>query len=110
VVEAAQAAADAVRSRSAIGLRDNGNVPVICLTCQNVFRGQIIHAGDPILLCMGLFLIFCPSGWQSRFDAGKAGRAGRFGASAVWISCRQGRNAGGSAHEEKVTLQCGLCS
>jgi hypothetical protein len=31
---------------------------VICPTCQNVFRGQGIHAGDASLLCMGLFSIF----------------------------------------------------
>jgi hypothetical protein len=37
---------------------DDAIVPVICPTCQNVFRGQNIHAGDPMLLCMGLFSIF----------------------------------------------------
>jgi hypothetical protein len=41
-------------------LRDDGIVPLICPTCQNVFAGfaQSIHASDHLLLCMGLFSIF----------------------------------------------------
>jgi hypothetical protein len=40
--------------------RDDGIVPLICLTCQNVFAGfaQTIHASDHLLLCMGLFSTF----------------------------------------------------
>ena len=41
-------------------LRDDGMVPLICPTCQNVFAGlaQSIHAATTVLLCMGLFSIF----------------------------------------------------
>jgi hypothetical protein len=41
-------------------LRDDAIVPLICPTCQNVFAGiaESIHAGDTMLLCMGLFSIF----------------------------------------------------
>ena len=41
-------------------LRDDGIVPPIRPTCQNVFAGfaQSIHASDTTLLCMGLFSIF----------------------------------------------------
>jgi hypothetical protein len=46
------------------------------------FAGKSSMPATPILLCMGLFSIFCPSGWQSRFDA--AGRASRFGVLGVW--------------------------
>jgi hypothetical protein len=37
-------------------LRDDAGVPLICPTCQIAF--QSIHAGDCLLLCMGLFSIF----------------------------------------------------
>ena len=39
-------------------LRDDPIMPVIGPTCQNIFAGQGIHAGDPRYLCMGLFSIF----------------------------------------------------
>jgi hypothetical protein len=40
--------------------RDDGIVPLICPTCQNVFAGiaQSIQAATTMLLCMGLFSIF----------------------------------------------------
>jgi hypothetical protein len=45
--------------------RDDVIVPVICPTCQNVFKGKMFlrfgqntHAGGKMLLCMGLFSIF----------------------------------------------------
>jgi hypothetical protein len=34
-------------------LRDDGNVPLICPTCQNVFCRQAPHASDPFV-CKGL--------------------------------------------------------
>jgi hypothetical protein len=37
---------------------ENGVLPLICPTCQNVFAGRNIDAGDTGLLCMGLFSIF----------------------------------------------------
>ena len=43
-----------------IKLRDDGIVPLICPTCQNVFAGPL-NASVPataMLLCMGLFSIF----------------------------------------------------
>jgi hypothetical protein len=40
--------------------RDDGIVPLICPTCQNVFAqiAQSIQAATTMLLCMGLFSIF----------------------------------------------------
>ncbi len=43
--------------------RDGGHVPVICPTCQNVFRGPASTPAPPFFsrgcfLCMGLFSIF----------------------------------------------------
>jgi hypothetical protein len=38
--------------------RENGFVPLICPTCQNVFAASDGHGGDPRLLCMGLFSMF----------------------------------------------------
>ena len=43
--------------------RDDGNVPVICPTCQNVFSGEISMPATPLFsrgsfLCMGLFSMF----------------------------------------------------
>jgi hypothetical protein len=38
-------------------LRDDGIVPLICPTCQNVFMGKVPRQ-RPMLLCMGLFSIF----------------------------------------------------
>jgi hypothetical protein len=40
--------------------RDDGIVPLICPTCQNILAEspKSIHAGDHSLLCMGLFSIF----------------------------------------------------
>jgi hypothetical protein len=48
------------RAMGVLQLRDDTVVPLICPTCQNVFAGiaQSIHAGDHLLLCMGLFSIF----------------------------------------------------
>ena len=44
----------------AFKLRDDVIVPLICPTCQNVFRkvAPSTHAGGHRLLCMGLFSIF----------------------------------------------------
>ncbi len=41
-------------------LRDDGIVPLICPTCQNVFEGSLKASMPAIamLLCMGLFSIF----------------------------------------------------
>jgi hypothetical protein len=39
-------------------LRDDGMVPLICPTCQNVFAGKASMPATPLLLCMGLFSIF----------------------------------------------------
>jgi hypothetical protein len=39
-------------------LRDDGMVPLICPTCQNVFAGKASMPAPPLLLCMGLFSIF----------------------------------------------------
>jgi hypothetical protein len=38
--------------------RDDGMVPLICPSCQNVFAGKASMPATPLLLCMGLFSIF----------------------------------------------------
>jgi hypothetical protein len=54
-------------------LRDHLDVPVICPTCQNIFRGQGIPPATPLFstgsfLCMGLFSIFCFFDISERFS------------------------------------------
>ena len=41
-----------------LGLRDDGMLPLICPTCQNVCAGKASMPATPLLLCMGLFSIF----------------------------------------------------
>jgi hypothetical protein len=51
-------------SRPIGSLRDDGVVPLICPTCQ-VFAGSLkVSCQRLLLLCMGLFSIFCS--WQAR--------------------------------------------
>jgi hypothetical protein len=38
-------------------MRNNGSMPLICPTCQNVFAGSL-RTSTNLLLCMGLFSIF----------------------------------------------------
>jgi hypothetical protein len=52
------------RPWSICGLRDDVIVPLICPTCQNVFRGEFRCLQRPLLLCMGLFSIFWFGGYR----------------------------------------------
>jgi hypothetical protein len=47
------------RPRSAIGLRDIGNVPVICPTCQNVFADKSSVPATAFYFAWGCFRYFC---------------------------------------------------
>jgi hypothetical protein len=46
------------RHRRFYKLRDDGMLPLICPTCQNVCAGKASMPATPLLLCMGLFSIF----------------------------------------------------
>ena len=49
-----------------IKLRNAGNMPVICPTCQNVFRGQGVHAGDPFVTLHGVVFDIFACGSENR--------------------------------------------
>src|SRR6266481_2760171 len=52
---------DGQRHGQSYKLRDDGMVPLICPTCQNVFAGKASMPATPQLLCMGLFDILVGS-------------------------------------------------
>jgi hypothetical protein len=78
---------------------DDARVPLICPTCQSVFPGRSASAGDPRLLCMGLFSMFwsppTPMSPQAPGEGSFAGR--RTGPS----RCRRG-------HRRALSLWHGL--